>query len=62
MDKLFLDKDYSFARVYQPLNVSAKLKAKTEDFIVEEHIPVEFSGEGEHCWLYVKKQGCNTDW
>ena len=57
-----LDKDYSFARVYQPLNVSAKLKSQPEDFIVEEKISIEFSNEGEHCWLYVKKRGCNTDW
>ncbi len=62
MDKLILDKDYSFARVYQSLNLSAKLKMRADDFIVEEQIPVEFSGEGEHCWLYVKKRGCNTDW
>jgi tRNA pseudouridine13 synthase len=62
MGKVFLDKDVAFAKVYQPLNVSAKLKTLAEDFIVEEHIPVEFSGEGEHCWIYVKKTGCNTDW
>jgi tRNA pseudouridine13 synthase len=59
---LLIDKDYSFARVYQPLNLSAKLKVYADDFIVEEHIPVEFTGDGEHCWLYVKKRGCNTDW
>lgn len=62
MDKVFLDKDFAFAKVYQPLNVSAKLKKQAEDFIVEEHISVEFSDEGEHCWIYVKKTGCNTDW
>jgi len=56
------DKDYSFARVYQTLNLSAKLKTFAEDFIVEENISVEFSGEGEHCWLYIKKRSCNTDW
>ena len=61
-DKTKLDKDYSFLRVYQSLNVSAKLKSKAEDFIVKESISVEFSGEGEHCWLYIKKRGCNTDW
>ena len=61
-DKIKLDKDYSFLRVYQPLNVSAKLKSKAEDFVVKESISVEFSGEGEHCWLYIKKRGCNTDW
>ena len=62
MDKLFIDKEYAFSKVYQSLNVSARLKNQLDDFIVEEYIPVEFSGEGEHCWLYIKKSGCNTDW
>jgi tRNA pseudouridine13 synthase len=67
MDNILLDneplnKDYSFAKVYPALNVSAKLKSQLNDFIVEENIPVEFSGEGEHCWIYVKKSACNTDW
>jgi len=62
MDKNILYKDHSFARAYQSLNLSANLKTLPEDFIVEEHIPVEFSGEGEHCWLYIEKRGCNTDW
>jgi len=57
-----MDKDYSFERVYQLLNISAKIKSQAEDFIVEENIAVEFSGEGEHCWLYIKKRECNTDW
>ena len=62
MDKLFIDKEYSFAKVYQPLNVSARLKKYVDDFIVEEYIPVDFSGDGEHCWVYIKKSACNTDW
>ena len=57
-----INKDHSFTRVYQSLNISAKIKSQVEDFIVEEFIPVEFSGEGEHCWLYIQKRGCNTDW
>ena len=57
-----MDKDYSFARVYQALPISAKIKSQADDFIVEENIAVEFSGEGEHCWLYIKKRECNTDW
>lgn len=56
------EKEYTFARVYQSLDVSAKLKVRAEDFVVEEYVPIEFSQEGEHCWLYIKKQGCNTDW
>ncbi len=62
LDMSVPDKDFSFARVYQSLHVSAKLKTQVEDFVVEENIPVEFSGEGEHCWIYVKKSACNTDW
>jgi tRNA pseudouridine13 synthase len=62
MNNNILYKDHSFARVYQSLNLSANLKTLAEDFIVEEHIPVQFSGEGEHCWIYIEKRGCNTDW
>ena len=62
MDNIILDKNVSFAKVYQSLNVTATLKKKFEDFIVEENISIEFSGEGEHCWIYVQKTGCNTDW
>lgn len=61
-EKSLLNKDCSFERAYQTLNLSAKLKIFAEDFIVEENISVEFSGEGEHCWLYIKKRACNTDW
>lgn len=57
-----MDKDYSFQRVYQSLNISAKIKSQTDDFIVEENMDIEFSGEGEHCWIYIKKRECNTDW
>ena len=57
-----MDKEYSFQRVYQPLNITARLKSQADDFVVEENIALEFSGDGEHCWLYIKKRGCNTDW
>jgi tRNA pseudouridine13 synthase len=57
-----MDKDYSFQRVYQSLNISAKIKSQADDFIVEENMDIEFSGEGEHCWIYIKKRECNTDW
>jgi tRNA pseudouridine13 synthase len=62
MDNFLIDKEYAFQRVYQPLGISAKLKSQADDFIVEENIAVEFSGDGEHCWVYIKKRGCNTDW
>lgn len=62
LDNACLNKEYTFEKVYQPLAVSAKLKTCLNDFIVEENISVEFSGDGEHCWIYIKKSGCNTDW
>ena len=56
------DKDYSFSRVYPSLHLTATIKSFAEDFIVEENMSIEMSGEGEHCWIYLKKQHCNTDW
>lgn len=61
-DNRYGDENCAFEQVYQSLNLSAKLKKHAEDFVVEENITVDFSGDGEHCWLYIKKRGCNTDW
>lgn len=36
------------------------LKASFEDFIVEEILGFDLSGEGEHLWLYIQKTGMNT--
>lgn len=47
--------------LYPQLNLSADLKTNNEDFIVDEIMPVEMSGEGEHSWLNITKQGINTD-
>lgn len=38
------------------------LKAQPADFQVEEQIAYPLSGAGEHVWLWVEKQGENTDW
>lgn len=38
------------------------LRAKPEDFIVEEQCHIQASGQGEHLWLQVRKTGANTDW
>jgi len=56
-----MDKTYSFSRVYPSLDISATLKTFPEDFIVKEFISVDFSGDGEHCWVYIEKRNCNTD-
>ncbi|MDH5391550.1 MAG: tRNA pseudouridine(13) synthase TruD [Gammaproteobacteria bacterium] len=41
--------------------LSACLKTEYEDFQVDEIMPVECSGEGEHVWLKITKRGCNTE-
>lgn len=44
----------------QPPLKRAIYKAHTTDFIVNELLPLEFTGEGEHLWLHIKKSGMNT--
>lgn len=51
-----------FAYSYGPPTQHALFRLEPEDFIVEEQNDVEFSGEGEHFWLKVRKRGENTDW
>ncbi|HEB81476.1 MAG TPA: tRNA pseudouridine(13) synthase TruD [Gammaproteobacteria bacterium] len=58
----FRPDDYEPAKVYQPLNLAAKIKSRPEDFIVREEIAIDFSGEGEHCWIYLEKRLSNTDY
>ena len=43
----------------QPIK-QATYKAKTTDFIVNELLPLDFTGEGEHLWLHIEKSGMNT--
>jgi tRNA pseudouridine13 synthase len=40
----------------------AKLKSQPADFIVEEQIAFDLTGQGEHLWVWLEKQGENTDW
>ncbi len=41
---------------------TGKIKLKPEDFIVEEILGFELTGEGEHVFLKVQKRGENTDY
>jgi tRNA pseudouridine13 synthase len=52
----------SFAHAYPVLNLTARFKSIPEDFIVEEELPFELTGTGEHAWLHVRKTNNNTDW
>ncbi len=40
----------------------ATLKSQPEDFVVEEVLGFEPTGEGEHAFLTVEKRGANTEW
>ena len=42
--------------------LAAVLKASPEDFVVEEMLGFEPSGDGEHAFLVVEKRGANTEW
>lgn len=44
----------------QPPLQQATYKAHNTDFIVNELLPLEFTGEGEHLWLHIQKSGMNT--
>ena len=57
--------NYSFSELacaHGVPQVKGHLKACNADFIVDEIMPIEPSGEGEHLWIKIKKDGANTDW
>jgi len=45
-----------------PVIAAAKYKSSPEDFIVEEELSFELSGDGEHEFLWVEKRNANTQW
>ncbi|CCQ09558.1 tRNA pseudouridine 13 synthase [Pseudoalteromonas luteoviolacea B = ATCC 29581] len=46
--------------LYKPPSATADFKSKAEDFIVDELMDIDFTGEGEHVCLEVVKRGENT--
>ena len=40
----------------------ARIRSTVSDFQVTELLAIEFSGDGEHDWLWVEKTGANTIW
>ena len=44
----------------QPPLAQATYKAHATDFVVNEILPLDFTGEGEHLWLHIEKLGMNT--
>jgi tRNA pseudouridine13 synthase len=41
---------------------SGSIKSDTGDFLVDEIMPVQPAGEGEHLWMHIRKTSNNTDW
>jgi tRNA pseudouridine13 synthase len=41
---------------------TARIREAPSDFLVEEQLGIEFSGDGEHDYLHVRKSSANTDW
>ena len=52
----------TLAHAYGKPTTNGHLKAQNSDFKVDEIMPVQTSGEGEHLWLKIEKDGSNTDW
>lgn len=42
--------------------IGARLRARPEDFLVDEVLAFGPDGDGEHCLLHVRKTGTNTEW
>lgn len=50
------------ARVAGTIPTSGLIKSNSTDFLVDEIMPVQPGGDGEHLWLHIRKTGNNTDW
>jgi tRNA pseudouridine13 synthase len=51
----------SLSRAWPRLDVSATIRSRPEDFIVDEQLGFTPDGEGEHVLLHVRKRNLNTD-
>lgn len=51
-----------WAYAYGMPNGSARMRVQPEDFIVDEELGFEPTGEGQHRMLLVRKRNTNTDW
>jgi len=51
-----------WARAHGAPLFSAVIRSKADDFDVTEELGFEFSGDGEHDYLFVEKSNANTEW
>ena len=52
----------AWARAHGEPLFAATIRATPADFDVTEELGFEFSGDGEHDWVFVQKTAANTDW
>ncbi|CAH0990689.1 tRNA pseudouridine synthase D [Sinobacterium norvegicum] len=60
MDNPLIDFSQAFEFAYGGPSINGDFKSTFEDFIVEEELGYELSGEGEHLYLYIQKRNQNT--
>ena len=51
-----------WTRAYGTPVCAGRIRSRPEDFVVDELLDIEFTGDGEHDWLKVRKTGANTAW
>ncbi|MDH3305577.1 MAG: tRNA pseudouridine(13) synthase TruD, partial [Gammaproteobacteria bacterium] len=51
-----------WARAHGTPLFAAGIRSTADDFEVSEELAFEFSGDGEHDYLYLEKTGTNTEW
>lgn len=51
-----------WAYAFEQPELRGKLKQSPEDFLVDEILGFDLTGEGEHCCLHVRKTNTNTEW
>ena len=62
MDKQPVGFSIDFPRAYPDLGIVGQFRSCPEDFVVDEHLGFEPTGDGEHVLLHIEKIGQNTHW
>jgi len=52
----------NIAYAYECPTLTGVIRTRPEDFMVDEQFAFDFSGEGEHALIHIKKIDTNTDW
>ena len=51
-----------WARAHGEPLYAAQIRARPDEFVVHEALGFDFSGDGEHDYLWIEKTGANTEW